>query len=238
MLTEGHSDQHSATGKVSGTPEPPMPLNGAAITLQATLAELCEISIAIIAGSLNIEARKRQRRRGYPPKDLPVIEQARNIVPQHIDTMIDADAVHARRWDAGGTKRATRTVTGIEVALQVWLTHQKILNLTGVTRKRTRLAMPCPVLDCGRKTLGIDDGETDVSCSSCGGRWSDREYQWLSNLLIEDVTTKQEKALLNWLLAEAQWKVAQVRKLTKLDRQELESIESWAIIKILQEIVD
>lgn len=240
-LVDVNAGMHSAAGKVSGTPEPPMPLNGSAITLQVTLAELCEASVALVAKALKVEAKVRQKKRGYPPRDIPVIEQASRIIPEHLDRMLEAEPVSVKRWDS--VKGSTKLITGTEVALQVWMTHQKTLNLIGLTRRRTRLAMPCPVLDCGRKTLGIDEGSSSVTCSSCGGRWTDREYQWLSNLLIEDVTRK-EIDLLEWLVAEANWKLTQanskldkVQKIADMQSEDLKRIESWAIVAVLKEIL-
>jgi hypothetical protein len=233
------------SGKVSGTPEPPMPLNGTIIELQTALSEYCEASLRMVAAQgISITVSSRQKSKGHPVKDLPPIIQASKVIPAHLDSMIEAKPVDIKRWDSSGGY-VLKGFSGTEAALAVWRTHQQIESVIGTDKRRTRLAMPCPVFNCGRRTLGIDNGQSEVNCTSCGGRWSDREYQWLSNLLIEDIKNKESNELLNWLLAEANWKLAEAEKklaalskVSSMTKGELEGIEGWAVAQIVKEIIE
>ena len=244
-LNIGEKIVRADTGKVGGTPEPPMPLNGAILALQSTLSEYCEASVILVSERLNVTPERRQKKRGHPVRDYPPIVQARRIIPDNLDVLLEADAIEFKRWDSSGTSFTAKSISGIEAAIGLWKAHQQVEVVLGTQKKRTRLAMPCPVFDCGRKTLGIDSGSADITCTACGGRWTDREYQWLSNLLIEDIKNKEDNEMLNWLLAEAKWKLEQAElklgkfdQLTKLTKTDLEGIESWSVVAIVKEILD
>jgi hypothetical protein len=104
--------------------------------------------------------------------------------------------------------------------------------------------MACPVLDCGQPTLGIDNGHTDVSCTSCGGRWTQQQYDWLANLLISDHQSR-EADMLKWLLYEANWKMKrdgamlhEVRRLASMSETDLAGIDGVAVVELLREILN
>lgn len=229
--------------KVSGTPTPPMPLNATVIELQDMLAHNCETSVALVAAKLGVRPQKRQKAKGFPVVNWPCIEQAKTLLPNNIDKLIAADPIEAKTWDSSGSTATKKEIDGVEAAVAAVIVHQRIDAALGMTEKRTRLAMPCPVIGCGRRTLGIDNGSTDVTCTSCNGKWSESEYHWLSSLLVEDIGRK-EHAVLQWLYAESQWKLTQaeeklakVKKIADLDRDELSVIESWAVTMVLKEIL-
>jgi hypothetical protein len=108
-------------------------------------------------------------------------------------------------WSEDGRSQAHQIIeiSGLDVLRRLTHLHQLIRQHLGQTKLRHRYAMPCP--RCGAP-VGRDDGTTIVTCenNSCiktNGRygpssWTEREYEFLSGMLVDDVTSK-------WLLAEA-----------------------------------
>lgn len=212
------------TVKVAGTPTPPMPLNGTVIALSAALSEQCEESVKALADVLNVSPQLRQKARGWPVKERNPIIQASKLIPEHVQKLAWSDA-------------------GTVAALAVWQTHQQIEQFIGEGKQRTRLAMPCPALGCGRRTLGIDNGSTDVTCQACGGRWSEREYNWLSTLLVAEVT-REEHDVLEWLLAEQKHindsmnvTMRKVERLSNLTDKDVEGFSAATVLRMLREIL-
>jgi len=189
---------------VSGTHEAPIPINTTVLALRSTLSEWAEVALGIVCPVLNIEPQERQRARGFPIRELVVISQACKVIPESLDTLLGAQAEPVNVWNREGTGWVIEELDGVAVALHLLRTHSQVRNALGDTNPRTRLQMPCPVLDCGSMTLGVDNGETDVNCTSCGGKWSRREYDWLGGMLVED-HKKEKKTLLEWVAAERKW---------------------------------
>ena len=245
QLCDMVGDKTQGSGpRVSGTREAPMPLNGTVLALRSTLSEFCEVSVCLVAGKLRIAPRARHRGIGYPVHDEPCIHQCRDIIPANLDLLLDAGEQEFQVWDNTGTVYQTGKYDGLTAATLLLRTHQQIENLLGTGERRTTLAMPCPVHDCGSKTLGVTNGETDVSCLACGGRWTDREYQWLASMLVIDIEQQEETEVLQWLLAEARWindrnmhKISKLETLSRLDNEFLSDIDSTTLIAMLKEIL-
>lgn len=231
----------TGTEHVSGTPEPSAPLNMAALALRSTLSEYCEVALWMVAAPLNIAVRKRQQARGYPVHEFPPVNQAVAILPENLDKLIDAPECEVELWRDG--KRVPELLTGLDVSLLLMGTHWRVTSLLGETNPRRRLAMPCPVMDCGAQTLGIANGETDVCCSTCGSRWTEREYDWLAGFLITEDKARKDKRtaflldIAKWLVAERDWKLREVQRVSLLTEEQLAGIDGVAVVQLLREIV-
>jgi hypothetical protein len=241
-LSEAAQDGLAATGSehVSGTPTPAAPLNMAAVGLRSTLSEWAEAAVRMVAETLNVAPRARQKAKGYPVYEYPPISQAMNILPEHLDTLIESSPRRLAIWRDG--QRTPEDVAGIDVCIALMQNHWRTTSLLGETNPRRRLAMPCPVLDCGAQTLGIANGETDVTCSTCGSRWSEREYEWLAGLLIDEDKRAKRKAkmalpldIAKWLVAQRDWQLKEVRRIASLTAEQLEGIDGWAVVQLLRE---
>lgn len=118
-------------------------------------------------------------------------------------------------WSEDGRKQARQVIeiSGLDVLRRLARLHALIRQHLGQTKLRHRYAMPCP--RCGAP-VGRDDGTTIVTCenNSCiktNGRygpssWTEREYDFLSGMLVDDVTSK-------YLLAEAYVRLDAVQQL-------------------------
>jgi hypothetical protein len=239
-----------AAEHVNRTADPAMPLNGPVLALRATLSDWCEAAVEMVADNLNIEPAVRHKAKGFPVYDDHPIRQAHRVIPDNLKLLLEAQEQPVCVWNRAGTARYIEDMDGITVALQVWAAHRQIAAAIGETNPRRRLGMPCPALDCGAPTLGIDNGQTDVNCTSCGGRWTEAEYDWLSGLLLSDLRQheKDEDTMLKWLLAEAGWQrdVAawllaernfKLGKITSLQEGDVRAVGSWALLAVLKEVV-
>jgi hypothetical protein len=172
----------------------------------------------------------------YPP-----INQAMAVLPENLDLLTEAPTRRLKIWE--NDTLVPKDVDGLDVCVQLMQNHWRTTSLLGDTNPRTRLAMPCPVLDCGAQTLGVANGETDVTCSTCGSRWSEREYEWLAGLLIDEDKKAKRKAktalpldIAKWLIAERDWRLNECHRISTLTVEQLEGIDGWAVVVLLREI--
>jgi hypothetical protein len=252
-LSAAVGDKHSGAGVyVSGTRELPMPLNGTVIALRSSLSEWSEAAMWMIAETLGIDVKTRHKAKGWPVRDLPVVQQAARALPDNLKALLAAPTQAVSVWSKNGFGWITSELDGIAVALKLADLHHEVNSVLGETNPRVRLSMPCPNYDCGAKgTLGVDNGQTDVSCTACGGRWTHLEYDWLAKLLITDHDEK-ERDMLKWLHAEAVWKLAeanrklaeaqrqlaQLQRITRLTEDDLIGIDGYAVIELIRESID
>jgi len=241
---------HAVTGqtRVAGTREPPMPLNGTILALRSTLSEWAEAALWMVAEPLGIDVRERHKAKGWPVKDGPVIEQARRILPPNLKLLLDAESQPVTSWYAGGFM--VKDMDGIDVAMKIADIHADVNRVLGQTNPRLRLSLPCPAVDCGARTLGVDNGSTDVTCTTCGGRWPQDQYDWLARLFIEDENEKDAE-MLKYLLAEAKWwcdvlawcvaerdhRLFQLGRVSRLTAADLEGIDALAVVELIGEIL-
>lgn len=227
---------------VSLTPDPAIPVNATVLALQFELAQWAEAALLLVAQALNIDVVLRQKLRGYPVRNAPVIGQACKVFPHNVSLLLEAKAKPVRVWQ-GDSHWETEELDGVEVALKMVRAHSRVKGLLGEDNPRKRLTLPCPMDECGMPTLGINNGETDVTCTSCGGRWSEPEIDWLTGMLIGS-TSEKEIAMLRWFLAEKTWELTQLElKLTKLDKlanlpevQE-DTVAGSQVAKLMREIL-
>lgn len=253
MLDTAETQRETGAAEhVSGTPEPQIPLNTTVIGLRSTLSDWCQAALVMVAESLNIVPEGRQKQRGYPVREYPAIAQAARILPDNMTKLLEAKSQPVNTWTRSGEARQVREMDGIDVALRITQVHWQIRSILGEPKPRRRLSMPCPVLDCGAMTLGINEGDRDVTCTSCGGRWSEAVYDWLATFLIsERKRSAEERAVLEWLLAEQtwennvrkwllaerDWRMAQIHKLAGFTELEVRMYDAYAVIEILREIM-
>jgi hypothetical protein len=175
---------------VSMTPDPVVPINVHVMALQDELAANAEAALLAVRDKLSAPVPVRQRGRGYPVRNGPVILMAHKVFRPDVGLLVNA---------------------GADIAVRIMRAHRKVNSVVGERKQRRRLAMPCPMDECGMPTLGIDNGETDVTCRSCGGRWTEAEYEWFAGM-ITGSTDQKEVHMLRWLLAEKTWQVAQLEQ--------------------------
>lgn len=240
-----------ASEHVSGTPEPAIPLNAAVLALRSALSEWAEAAVGMLADTLAIDVAARHKAKGWPVRDHRPVHQAATVLPANIGRLLVCARQAVSVWNAAGTCWHTEYLDGVDVSLKLLHIHWQIAAVLGEANPRRRLALPCPSLDCGAMTLGINNGETDVTCTTCGGRWTEREYNWLAGMLIADIHDREETDMWSWLLAEKtweaevgrwlvaerDWRLHQISRLASLTPAELEKIDGWAVVEMLREIV-
>jgi hypothetical protein len=244
---------HGASGEVhvSGTREPPMPLNGAVLALRSTLSEWSEAALWMVAEPLGIDVRERHKAKGWPVKDGPVIVQAARILPENMKLLLEADKQPVAVWSASGSNWRTQDLDGVDVAMKLADIHHEVNQVLGLDKLRQRSAMPCPNFECAQRgTLGIDNGTDVVNCTACGRQWSRSEYDWLLSLLVTEEQEK-EATMLKFLLAEAQWwcdilawciaerdhKLWQIGRLSRMTPADLEGIDGYAVVELVREML-
>jgi hypothetical protein len=244
---------HAPSGEVhvSGTREPPMPLNGTVLALRSTLSEWSEAALWMVAEPLGIDVRERHKAKGWPVREWPVVVQAGRILPENMKLLLDAPAQPVAVWNSLGSKWGVKDFDGIDVAMKLCDIHHEVNQVLGLNNLRQRSPMPCPNYECGaRNTLGIDNGTDVVNCTACGRQWTRGEYDWLLSLLI---TEEQEKEVqvLKYLLAEAQWwcdvciwllaerdhKLFQLGRLSRMTPADLEGIDGVAVVELVREML-
>lgn len=107
-------------------------------------------------------------------------------------------------WGQQGQARDLIEQSGLDVIQQIRDIHNTARAHLGHTRLRHHYDMPCPAYArngdyCGAHTVGRDDGSDWVDCTTCGARWTEREYDWLKTMIAGD----KEIDMLRWLLAES-----------------------------------
>lgn len=233
---------------VSLTPDPVVPIHVAASALQYELAEWAEAAMVLVSNKLSVKPELRQKLRGYPVHNWPVVAQASRVLTPNIELLLDTPAKPVRVWQASGMAWELREMDGIDVALKMQRAHSKVKGVLGESNPRRRLTMPCPVDDCGMPTLGINNGETDVTCTSCGGRWSEAEYEWFAGMITGGLGEK-EIGMLRWLLAESRWLLDEsiarevvlsekLSKTTKLANMDLSEFDIATVQAMLREILE
>lgn len=112
-------------------------------------------------------------------------------------------------------------LTGIDIALELVELHHQTRAELGLTRLRHRYPMPCP--RCGGR-VGRDDGQSIVTCddrTTCKASWTEREYQFLAGLITRE---RLDMEILKWLLAEAYWRLDEVRTVGLAIEESLDTI--------------
>lgn len=228
-----------------------MPLNGTVLALRSTLSEWCEAALWMVAEPLGIDVRQRHKAKGWPVKDGPVIAQAARILPEQLKLLFDAQQQPVSMWSPGSSTWYTEDLDGIDVAIKLTDLHHEVNSVLGQTNPRIRLSLPCPGFDCGARTLGVDNGSTDITCLSCGRTWTQADYDWVAGLLITDEQDK-EAEMLKWLLAEAQWwsevlawcvaerdwTLYELGRLSRMTPADLQGIDGVAVVELVRELID
>lgn len=218
------------TQHVSGTPEPSIPINIHMDRLRRQIGANADDALHHVCPQLGIQHPAPWKGPGYPHRYRIIIDAAHNILPAN-------------------QKLLCSNLDGVNIAIRIINHHRQIQCAHGDPNPRKRLALPCPLDSCGaHHSLGINNGETDVTCTKCGGRWTEREYSWLAGLVITDIK-ERNKTMLEWLLAEANWKlqVAQwliaeerwrihrARSITQLKDVDLAGISGATVVALLVE---
>ncbi|QDF19382.1 hypothetical protein [Mycolicibacterium fortuitum] len=215
----GQTASADLNDRVGGTREPAIPLNTQVEALMSRLVELAERATAMV-GKPTDRSRGRSDQR-----DAQAIDQAvQNLLPR-IDKLLAAPATDTLVWSriptgddewnpTGqlGQPRVVAKVSGLDVAADIVKASRRVGQLLGKDRLRHHYAMPCPAMDkrgryCGAMTVGRDDGQARVNCSTCGASWTEAEYDFLSGLVLDEIQLREENDMLRYLLAEAYWRL-------------------------------
>jgi len=239
-----------ARDRVAGTPEPPIPINTAAEALSRSLAEWADCALGVVAAAMNIALDRVlvYQGRGYPRRDAAIVAAAEVIVKPNVDRLLDAPCQPVSIWRRNGEGWRVVEMDGYDIALRMVWVHRQVAALDD-GNPRERLAMPCPVLDCGAPTLGRNNGSTDVTCTTCGGRWTEREYAWLAGLLVADIREEETMAdtlaearlareIAEQQLALANSKLDKLRKVGNFTPDDIGSCSAMDIVTLVNELVD
>lgn len=166
-----------------------------------------------------------------------------NLIEPHIDVLAEAPTETQITWGdipdttakwtpetgqprwTGQTREYTET-SGLELLQTLRDLHHQTRAHLGHTRLRHRYNMPCPAYDrhgnyCGAMTVGRDDGNDWVNCTTCNAQWTEREFNWLKTMIAGD----KEIDMLRYLLAEAYWRLDRIQNavnaLTNDDNKDL-----------------
>lgn len=230
----------------------PVPINTSVDALARSLGEWADAALGVVSAALAMDHPEPYRGRGYPRRYDRVITAARRVVEPNVELLLSIPPEPVLVWARDGIGREVIDADGIDIALRLAANHRQVASILGQTNPRERLAMPCPVLDCGAQTLGRSNGSTDVTCTTCGGRWSEREYAWLAGLLVADYDKQeQETDMLEWLLAEKTWQAQQLalevaaqdytltrlRRLTDFSPAEVSHCTAYEIVQVVAEVL-
>lgn len=235
--------------RVSGTPEPPIPINTAVNTLQTLIVETAERAAELVAEKLNVEMVS--RRRGWPLRRGQTLTRACNLIEPHIDTLIATPTAEHTVWVEGAM--TVKYLDGAAIATQLIRLHKLARRYLGQTTPAQRQDVPCP--HCQQKalvrevrdlrgtrsssTLGDTTPEV-VSCRSCGNEWTQSEWRWLQNLILSEAQQK-EVNMLRWLLAEKTYELdlarAKIERIETIANSQVDAIPSVVLVELLHEVL-
>lgn len=152
--------------------------------------------------------------------DYQMVARACKLIGPCLDDLLETEPTLTLVWvpgdDGEDDSRAKVMIGGLDVARALVEINRLVGRRLGLTKLRHQMAMPCPASDrkgryCGALTVGRDDGEARVNCTTCGASWSDREYTFLTGLVLDEIDVKEENDMLRWCLAEAYWRLDTLR---------------------------
>lgn len=143
-------------------------------------------------------------------------------------------------WSADGRSQARTDmqISGLDVLTRLARLHKLSREHLGQTKLRHRYSMPCT--RCGA-TLGRDDGSNIITCDNkeCGASWTEREYQFLTSLYVDD---ERSLKITKWLLAEGYSRLDRIANLIGMLSDDTAAIDhpgaGRIILEHLTEIVD
>lgn len=174
---------------VTSSKELPLPIS---LTF-ATLADQIEVEVTAfvepVAERLNIDwdkssAPKRASRYGLPPRysGPVVLDKAAYLLANSVDILVSLPLWTYRLWGDDGWIEID--ATGSEAALILLSLHQTARSVLGFTRAITTLQAECP--HCHTSTLVRIAGQGSIKCQMCLRRFSDKEYEQWSLVLINE----------------------------------------------------
>lgn len=197
------SQQAGQSGRVTGTREPPLPLDAEPrLLMDRALEVIGSWAEAVIAAQ-----------RLADPVPVPggggrldgwVMSSGCALLARHLQAWIqlpaqamvrrvDLDELQARvgtgldgvpgRTMAGGAW-LTLDLPGWQGALEVLAVKQRARVQLGLVRGRDRLPEPCPNPLCERRSLVRWHGADQVECEACGESWPERDYARLVKVLV------------------------------------------------------
>ncbi|URM86531.1 hypothetical protein PBI_HILLTOPFARM_90 [Mycobacterium phage Hilltopfarm] len=207
----------SDTDKVGGTRTPGIPLNTQVEALMSRMVELAEHACAMVGKPVGASRGRSEQR------DAQVINHAAQYLTPRVGRLLEVPPTELLVWapipdgdsgwdDKGGQPRERVELSGLDIAAQIVRANRRVGQLLGKDRLRHHYALPCPAMDargryCGAMTVGRDDGEARVNCTTCGASWTDAEYEFLSGLVLDEIKLREENDMLRYLLAEAYWRL-------------------------------
>lgn len=206
--------------RVHQTRSPGIPLNTAVEALMCRIVEVTDLAASMVESEMRITKRPASE---YRSRQLATVDGAVKRLDGTLDVLLDAPAQPMNVWgripsgdegwdDKIGQPRELVEMDGLDVAAEIVRVNREVGRLLGKSRLRHHYSMPCPALDkkgryCGAFTVGRDDGEARVNCTTCGASWNDAEYDFLSGLVLDEIQLREENDMLRYLLAEAYWRL-------------------------------
>lgn len=164
---------------------------------------------------------------------LVTIDRAVKLLLPSLDALVDAPAQAHMVWlplpdsdeecdrHPKGQPRELVELSGLDIAWRIVRISSDVYVELGRNRLRYRFAAPCPAWItkerrwCGASTVGRDNGSSFVDCETCGAKWTEDEYRFLEGLILGEIEEREEHDLLKYLLAEAYWRLDQLRERTQ-----------------------
>lgn len=213
----GSTGSADLNDRVGGTREQPIPLNVQVEAMMSRLVELAERALAMVGKPVPARVGRSNT------SDRSSLERAVKYVPTRLDILLATPATETLAWSKiptgdsqwdpdRGQPVELVAMSGLDIAADIVHVNRRVGQLLGKDRLRHHYALPCPSVDrrghyCGAMTVGRDDGEARVDCTTCGASWTEREYDFLSGLVLDEIKVREENDLLRWLLAEAYWRL-------------------------------
>lgn len=236
--------------RVSGTPQPPIPINIAVETLQVLIVETAERAAELIAEKLNVDMVS--RRAGWPLRRGRALIKACELIEPHVEALIAMPTIEHTVWL--NDKMWVKYLDGAQIGMQLVRLHRLARRHLGQTVPVQRQDVPCP--HCHQKALVREvrdlrgtrsdsrPGESTpevVSCRNCGDEWTETEWRWLQNLILTEAQQK-EVDVLQWLLAEQTWlheqAEAKLARVAIIANSDVDAIPSVVLVEILRGILD
>ncbi|SKM81682.1 Uncharacterised protein [Mycobacteroides abscessus subsp. massiliense] len=223
-LHEGIGERRPSQGaRVAMTRELTIPINTRREALQQRIVELSDRAVEMVEQALNLDGKQRHGRLGFPAHEKATVERAVKVLEPNLAVLLAQQEQAMVRWapvpdgDDGwastGQPRELTEMDGVEVALAIADVSRAVYLEMGLERLRAHDNGECP--QCHAHAVGRWDGTTTYDCTACGSWWQEHEYEWLQGLITDAQKERVQMDILKWLLAEAYWRLDQLRSGTE-----------------------
>lgn len=168
--------------RVSGSPDPPWPLNPALLTLAEHTVTEATLWAEPVAERLNITWDSRLVDRHTRPG--AALQRATRLLHAHLPVLLALPDQPVREWAQDGVYHHWTDRDGLDGAVELLRCHQQTRLYLRKTRLVHQLPAPCP--SCDQVALVRYDGDDDVECRRCRRTWAYEDYDRLVYVLAHD----------------------------------------------------